>query len=230
MPRRLLADPRAKLGEPRLDALVGLTVAVTEAPWRITRGELECWRAAGLSDDDVVHALTLAAFFGHLNRVADAVAVPLDYQVRHQPPPADPLTAPWPTAPASRGAPSSLGPLELARRPATASALSAWRTYVMDREAPLPRRPRELVAAHVASWLGAAAPPPPPQDELETALCALARQVTLAPWQLGAPSFTRLRDLGLHDEELFDTCVAASTAGMLARLSVALQALAADQP
>lgn len=237
MPRGLLANPRAALAEPRLDALAQLAVAVTEAPWRLTRAELARWRAAGLADDDILHALALSAFFGHLNRIADAVAVPLDYHVRHQPPPIDPQVPAWPAAPPQPrdpDAPSAPDSLDLSRRPATASALAAWRAYVMEREAPLPRPLRELLASQVAGWLGDAAPDAPPQSPhgaLEAALITLARQLTLAPWQLGEASFAQLRGLGLDDAALFDACAVASTAGMLARLAVALRALGAtDQP
>ena len=50
---------------------------------------------AGLSDEDVLHVITLASYFGHLNRIADAGQAPLDYTVKLEPPHADPAIAPW---------------------------------------------------------------------------------------------------------------------------------------
>ena len=55
--------------------------------------------AAGLDDAELLHAIALSAYFGHLNRIADAVAVPLDYDVRTSRRIADPRR-PVPAAPA----------------------------------------------------------------------------------------------------------------------------------
>src|SRR6185295_19034111 len=89
----------ARWPEPRVRSLAELAATVTEAPWRLSRGVHERARDAGLTDDDVLHAIALAAYFGHLNRIADAVAVPLDYDVRHVPPRAEPAVPPLLAAP-----------------------------------------------------------------------------------------------------------------------------------
>lgn len=199
---------------PRLAEIARLAVAVTLAPWDARRGPV-------LTDEDVVHVVALSAFFGHLNRIADAVAVPLDYPVAISPPPADPQV------PALAPAPRALTPvpaaaLELARRPATAAALQQWWAYVFDRDAPLARTDRVAVAAWVAGWLGDSTTDIPDGDP---ALQALARTVTLAPWQLTDASFAALRARGHDDAWLFDACVVASTAGVRSRIAVALAAL-----
>ena len=205
--------------------LAELARIVTETPWQLSRAALGRAHTAGLSDDDVLHAITLSALFGHLNRIADAVAVPLDYDVRLPPPPTDP------TVPALAAAPLPIvgkPALDLARRPATAAALANWRTHAFHRDAPLSRRQRVLIARWVAIWLGdggISAPGDLTRNPLDDALRVLAEQVTLAPWQLDDHSFEPLRAAGFDDAALFDVCATASSAGVFSRIEVALVAL-----
>lgn len=215
-------DPRAAVdASPRMREIARLAVTVTLEPWSLGRADHERAHAAGLTDDDILHTVALSAYFGHLNRIADAVGVPLDYEVTLRPPPADPTVPAFAPAPhATTRAPA----IELATRAATATAIDAWTSYVFDRETPLARADRLAIAQWVAGWLG---------DRTTTvtggdpALRALARTVTLAPWQLTDASFATLRAAGFDDARLFDACVVASTAGVVSRIAVALGALAA---
>jgi hypothetical protein len=198
---------------------------VTVAPWTLARGTL--------ADDELLHVIALSAYFGHLNRIADAVAVPLDYDVQLQPPPADPNVPAFAPAPA----PITRTPmLALAARPATHTALEAWKTYVLERDDKPPMltlADRALIAAWVAEWLGDGVTPVP--DAASTAtyrslgdielLRRLAETVTLAPWQLTDASYAGLRARGFDDAALFDVCVVASTAGVVSRIAVALGSL-----
>src|SRR5262245_52468639 len=105
-----------------------LAVVVTEAPWTLSRHHLQRAHKAGLGDEDVLHAITLASYFGHLNRIADVVQAPLDYTVKLEARRADPSVAPWSRAPEPRvGRPA----IDIARRPATANALTEWRHYII---------------------------------------------------------------------------------------------------
>ncbi len=225
----MIADPRtiaAACTEPRQRALVELATAVTTAPWTLSRAHHTRAREAGLTDDDVLHAIALSSYFGHLNRVADAVAVPLDYEVQLAAPAADP------TAPALDPAPRPIAgkpAIELASRPATAAAIAEWRSYLYNRDAPLTRRQRTLIVRLVARWLGDAGISSPEDltaNPLDDALRTLVEQVTLAPWQLSGASFAPLRAHGFDDAALFDACVTASSAGVWVRVEVALVALA----
>ena len=209
----MIARPREPKGTPRQRALIELTTLVTEQPWR-------AHRVASLDDETLLHTIALSAYFGHLNRIADAVAVPLDFDVRHAPPAVDP------TVPALAPAPSRLAgvpALPLARREATAAAIEAWHAYVFDRDAPLSRDERAQLAGWVAGWLG-----DPRRSTAGTAdadLRRLAELVTLAPWQLDDAVFAPLRARGWDDAKLFDAVVTASTAGLVSRIHVALVAL-----
>jgi alkylhydroperoxidase family enzyme len=212
----VIADPRAvamRWPAPRWRALAELAAAVTDAPWTLSRAHHARARAAGLGDDEILHAIALAAFFGHLNRIADAVAVELDYEVAHRPPHAEPATPRLEVAPeVVRGAPA----LAIEARPATASALAAWRDYVVSRD------PRN---AEIAAWVAGLVGDGRAVSSDGSPTRALVEQVTLAPWELSDASFAALRAQGLDDAALFAICSAASSFATFARLRVALIAL-----
>lgn len=214
-------DPRAvatRWPEPRLRVLAELATTVTEAPWRLGPAVRTRAAEAGIDDDTLIHGVALSAFFGHLNRVADAVGMPLDYDVRYPAPHAVPSTPRYELAPA--GTDANVGELALGRRPATAAALEVWRAYVLERDAPLPRAERDAIVARVNSHLGG-----PPGPAGEPLFAELADTVALAPWALGPEAFAPLRAGGADDALLFDVCTVASTANMLRRIAVALAAL-----
>lgn len=75
---------------------------VTQAPWRLTSAHHTRALAAGLGDAEVLHAIALSAFFGHLNRMADAVDIALDYKVVIAPPAVDLEQAAMAVAPRAR--------------------------------------------------------------------------------------------------------------------------------
>jgi alkylhydroperoxidase family enzyme len=224
----LIADPHlvaTTWSDPKLRAIAAIAIQLAVAPWAMSRGLLERGHAAGLTDEHVVQIIYLGALFGHLNRIADAVAVPLDYAVQLEPPRADP-TVPALAAPLQPivGRPA----LDLSRRATTAAAIAEWRRYMFDRDAPLTRRQRTVIARWVAAWLGDGGISPPGDltvNPLDDALMQLSRIVTLAPWQLSAASFGALRAAGFDDAAVFDACATASTAGVLSRIEVASIAL-----
>jgi uncharacterized peroxidase-related enzyme len=225
-----VTTPRhVRVGTSRMRGLAELTVLVTEAPWTLSPMHRERAHTAGLDDDDLLQAIMLASHVGHMNRIADTVGMSLDYDVEIKPPIADPTTPrlePSPVALVSRPA------IDPARRPAAVSAFAAWRSYMFDRDAPLTRRQRTVIARWVASWLGDASISPPDDltiNPLDDALRELAEAVTLSPWTLSDASFTRLRDVGFDDVALFDACAVASSMGVFSRLTVALAALGRDK-
>jgi alkylhydroperoxidase family enzyme len=208
----VIARPRELKGTPRQRALIEVATRVTERPWRMHR-------VPELDDEALLHTIALSAYFNHLNRIADAVAVPLDYVVRHAPPATDPSVPAFAAAPASvTGEPV----LPLAQRAATSTAIAAWHAHVFDRDAPLSRRERTQIEGWVAEWLGDPRHPAGPGD---ADLHRLAELVTLAPWKLDDTVFAPLRARGWDDEILFDAVMTASTAGLDSRIHVALVAI-----
>ncbi|NVB81419.1 MAG: hypothetical protein HOV81_23690 [Kofleriaceae bacterium] len=202
-----------------------LATIITAAPWTLTRRHLSRAHAAGLGDEDVLHVVTLASYFGHLNRIADATGVPLDYDVRRMPPAIDPSVEPWSAAPETLvGRPA----IELARRPQTAAALAEWRSYVFYRDTPLTRRQRTLIARWVATWLGDGGISPPTDltiNPLDEVLRSVAEVITLAPWRISDETYVPLRAAGFDDATIFDVCATATSAGVFSRIEVSLAAL-----
>jgi alkylhydroperoxidase family enzyme len=203
-----------------------LAIAVTEAPWTLSRKHVSRAHTAGLGDEDVLHVIALSSYFGHLNRIADATGVPLDYEVTLVTPRPDPARAPWQTAPEPiAGRPA----IDLARRPATAAALAEWRNYIFYRDTQVTRRQRTLIARWVATWLGDGGISPPTDltvNPLDDALRTIAETLTLAPWRIDEQAFAALRAAGFDDAALFDVCATASSAGVFSRIEVALASLA----
>ena len=224
----MIADARtvsAHAPTVRMKMIAEITTLVAEAPWTLARTLLNRAHSAGLSNDDVLHVILLASYFGHLNRIADATGVALDYDVQLAVPPIDPSCPPWPTAPdlvAGRAA------IDVANRPATANALSDWRSYIFYRDNPLSRRQRTLIARWVATWLGDGTISPPTDltvNPLDDHLRTVAEVITLAPWKITDETYAPLRDSGFDDAMIFDVCATATSAGVFSRIEVALAAL-----
>jgi hypothetical protein len=228
----VVIDPRAvadRHPDPTIRALVRLAVAVAERPWAITGAELSSARDAGLDEAGILHTVLQASLFGHFNRIADAVGVDLDYPDSFGAPHVEPATPPylWPT---SRPDPNAPRPIELAARPGAVDLAAAWEEYALDRDTPLTRHQRAVVAAAVAARLGdATRPERPPETDLDRALVDLADLVTLAPWRLGPSAYSALRALGMTDNaSVFDAVATASSAGVFSRIRVTLAGLARD--
>jgi uncharacterized protein YciW len=225
----LIEDPHevvARWPDPRRRMIAELAAIVTTSPWTLTREHLSRAHSATLSDEDVLHVIALSSYFGHLNRIADVVAVPLDYPNPFAVPPPDREVAPWPSAPkllARRPA------IDLGRRPLTQTSLTEWKSYIFYRDTPLTRRQRTLLARWVATWLGDGGISPPTDltaNQHDDALRIYAELVTLAPWRIGNAELAALRILGWDDATIFDATATISSAGVFSRIEVALASLA----
>ena len=236
--RAVIADPRAladRAADPVHRALVRLVTRVTEMPWALSRRDHKLANEAGLDDPSILHAVMLSAYFGHLNRIADAVGIELDYNVAIAPVRAEPATPPYlAPQPELWPAPSAPRTIDLAVRPGAAPALGAWRAHVLEREAPLSLHQRAVIARAVAERLGDAAgvkrhADATPKDAVDQALVVLADEVTLAPWALGSATIANLRRVGLTDDAaIFDALSTATSSTTFSRIEVALSALARD--
>ena len=205
--------------------IADLTIVVTTAPWTLSRAYLQRAYTASLSDEDILHVVCLSSYFGHLNRIADVVAVPLDYETKLPVPPINLAAQVWPSAPKLLTGKPAIDP---ARRPTTQTALSDWKSYIFHRDAPIARRARTLLARWVAMWLGDGGISPPtdltanPQDDV---LRTFAEVVTLAPWTVDDEALAPLRAAGFDDAAIFDATATITSAGVFSRIEVALAAL-----
>jgi alkylhydroperoxidase family enzyme len=226
----VVIDPRAvgdRHPDPAVRALVRLAVGVTEHPWALTGVDLAHARAAGLADGAILHAVLQSCLFGHFNRIADAVGVELDYPDTFGAPHIEPATPAylWPDTAPDQATPR---PIDIASWPAAFDLATAWEQYALERDSPLTRHQRLVVAAAVAQRLGdTTRQAVAPETELETALVDLTDIVTRAPWRLGPDAYAKVRGLGLPDDaDVFDAVATASSAGVLSRMRVSLAALA----
>ena len=226
-----MIDPRAvadRHPDPVVRALARLTVIVTERPWAVTSRDLAHARADGLDDNGVLHAILQTSLFGHLNRIADAVGVDADYPDAFGAPHVEPATPPylWP----SSSPPDIAGPIQLSSRAGAVDLVQAWRAYVLDRDAAVNRRERELIAHAVAVRLGdSTVPRMTAGTPREAALVELADVVTLAPWRLGPAAYAAIRAVGLAgDVDVFDAVATASSCTVFSRISVALAGFGRD--
>jgi alkylhydroperoxidase family enzyme len=228
--RSILETP----GEVELDAageaLSRLSRVLSDEPWRFGAAELAACRAAGMPEQSILHAIMQSAFFNYLNRVADATGIAFDYATplpampveRERPPFARPPRAEWPR-------PAAV--FALADRPVTAERFAAWRRYLLERDQPLSRRERRIVAGTAAlatcDEVGAAELAIEPSNPREVALAAYADRLSRAPWQLGERELVPLRAHGLDDRALLDVISVASSQNTASRLTLAGVATAA---
>jgi len=226
----VVADPRGvadRHADPVVRALLRLTIDATERPWALTGSDLERAHAGGLDDSGILHAILQTSLFGHFNRIADAVGVDADYPDSFGAPHLVPSTPPylWPDTVPDPRMPQ---PIELSARPGAVDLVTAWRQHALERDAPLTRHHRAVVAHAVAERLGdATVSPAPPANDLDRALVTLADIVALAPWKLDPEAYAPIRALGLADDaEVFDAVATASSCTVFSRINVTLTAFA----
>jgi alkylhydroperoxidase family enzyme len=202
------ADLRAS---PRERALAGFAALLTEAPWTVDAEDIERLRAAGLSEEGIEQAISVAAIFNYFTRVADGSGIDFDYESPLPRISVDRAREPLPRPPPSTWNPAVDGSLVpvFPRRAHFQPALASWHAYLFERDAPLSRRERLVVARAAAEELcdaGALARwrDAHPADEREHALAAYAKKLTCTPWAVGAADLTPLRALGFSDGAILD--------------------------
>lgn len=203
---------------------------LAEAPWTIASADLDRLRAVGLGDEALVQAIGIAGFFCYVTRVADATGIDYDYESPlpllepdrdREPLPRPPREA-WP-------APATEPRLSLALRPASAAALAAWDAYLFDRDAPLARGERALVAG-TAAWHACDAAGVDrhgrraPTNERESRLADFADRLGLAPWTSSPTDLDGLRAIGLDDAALLDAIGTIAYQSARSRIDLALAA------
>jgi alkylhydroperoxidase family enzyme len=219
-------DPSALDLPPRERALAGLASLITEAPWTVDDDDLDRVRAAGVSDEGVVQAVTVAAMFNHLTRVADATGVEPDYAS-----PLPRIEVDASRAPLPRPDPAEIRPrtprLSLSLRPRTEEAIARWRAHAQTPSAALGAEERAVIgraaahftgdAAGAASWGDAR-----PETAREAALAGFAERLTVAPWRVTDGDLEALRREGLEDRGLLDVIALVGFQNMDSRVRLAL--------
>jgi alkylhydroperoxidase family enzyme len=217
---------RARLGAPEA-ALLALATRVTETPWSLAPSDHVAARSAGLGDGAVLHAVILSAYFNYLNRVADAIDLEFDYESALPRPDRDPTREPAALPPRARWPAGPAFGLRFDARPPTFEAFVAWRTYVLERDAPLARRERAVLVRAVASSLcdartADAHGDATPRSAREELLAAYAEKLTRTPWRLAEADLVALRGVGFDDRGLLDVISVTSFQNTASRLRLTL--------
>lgn len=204
---------------------------LAETPWAVRDADLARLRAAGLSDEASVQAVTIVGIFSHLTRMADGTGIELDYESplprfqidRHREPVPRPDPADWPVPPAAPRLPLSL-------RPNTAEAMAQWRLYVAKPGASLSAHERAVLARaaayHLCDARGLAAwGDARPETQREQTLAAFAEKLTLTPWRMTPADLALLRNLqdgGLDDRGILAAVSLVGFQNMESRVRLAL--------
>lgn len=219
-------------GSPRERALAGFAALLTEAPWTVDAADMARLREAGLSEPGLEHAVAVASFFNYFTRVADGTGIDFDYESPlprisvDRDRPALPRPAPTEWNPALDG---SVLPA-FRHRDFARGLLEQWRAYLFERDAPISRRDRLVVAraaseelcdtGAVARWHDAA-----PVDDRERAIAAYTKKLTLTPWAMIAEDLAPLRTFGLTDEAILHMIALTAHQNAITRMHFGLAAL-----
>lgn len=71
-------DWRAAALTDRQRAMLGFSEKLTRGPWEMNEGDVQGLRRHGLTDEQILAVVMVAAFFNVATRVADALGVELD--------------------------------------------------------------------------------------------------------------------------------------------------------
>jgi len=77
----------AGLDERRI-AMLAYAEKLTLAPASVTREDVDALRAAGFSDEDVLHICEVTAYYAYANRIADGLGLELEPWIREDADPA----------------------------------------------------------------------------------------------------------------------------------------------
>ena len=74
-------DPRAVLDD-KFGALFDYVTKVTKTPAQCCREDIDALRTAGAGDEEIHATVQVCAYFNYINRVADALGVDLEPEMR----------------------------------------------------------------------------------------------------------------------------------------------------
>lgn len=207
--------------------LAGIASIASEGPWTFEPEDLSRARAAGIEDRMLVQAIALSAFFNYLNRVADGIDLDCDYETVLPKYRRDAAREPTPRPAVPRTAPG-MPDLSLSLLNRTPGALREWKSYMLDRCAPLtPSQRRVLARASaraLADGMTLAELNEPSEAVVPEApmLRAFAEKLTLTPWRLVESDLDPLRALGLDDAGVLDVVSVIAYQNTMSRVRLAI--------
>lgn len=222
----MLRDPKRLALPPREQALAGLASQLAEAPWTMDDRDHDRLHAAGLSDEEIVHAVTIVGMFSHFTRAADATAITPDYTSPLPRMEVDAAREPLPR-PDPEAWPKVAARLSIELLPSIAGAFARWREYVLTRTESLSARDRAVLARAAAHHLCDAAgvaehADGAPRSPREAALAAFAEKLTVTPWRMQDADLLALRRAGLEDRGLLQAIGVVGFQNQASRVRLAL--------
>lgn len=232
MARDIVAGKDDVRGSSREKALTGFARILTDIPWGVHRDDIEHLRTEGLSEEAIVQAIFVAAFFNYYPRVADGVGIEFDYESPLPRIAVDKTREPLPRLASSDWNMAMDGSTlpTIAWAPHVMEKLEPWRKMHFERTVHLNPATRRLLGKTVAeelcdagalgAWKEARA-----ENEVDAHLEAFARKLTRTPWAMDASDVQSLRDAGLSDVAILGAITLVAHQNTISRLHHGLGAM-----
>lgn len=232
MARDIVAGKDDLRGSSREKALAGFARILTDIPWGVNRDDIDLLRKEGLSEEAIVQAIFVTAFFNYYPRVADGVGIEFDYES-----PLPRIEVDKTREPLPRLSPSDWNmAVDGSTLPAIAIAphitkmLEPWRTMHFERTEHMSPATRRLLGKTVAeelcdagargAWKEARA-----ENETDERLEAFARKLTRTPWSMDRSDVQSLRDVGLSDVAILGAITLIAHQNTISRMHHGLEAM-----
>lgn len=203
---------------PRAAALARLAGTLTAEPWALTPRIVQDATAHGLDDEQIEAAVGVVAMFNYFTRVADATGIDFDYPSPL--PPFEPDRCQLPSARPARPAPDRTlvrPTLRILRE-----AWDPWRQYLLNKDEPISRRERRLLAATAAEQSADRDGEVDPRTEPERILVEFARKLSRHPWTMEFTDLDTLRACGYSDPAILHIISATAHQNATSRLRIGL--------
>ncbi len=76
--KQLAEDYRKATLDPKTAAILEYAERITRDAASLTQANITRLRERGLSDEEILHAATIASYFNYINRISDALGVELE--------------------------------------------------------------------------------------------------------------------------------------------------------
>lgn len=232
MARDIIAGKGELRGSSREKALAGFAQVLTDIPWGVTKDDIDRLRKEGLSNEAIVQAIFVAAFFNYYPRVADGVGIEFDYDSPLPRIEVDKTREPLPRLSVDEwnlAVDGSTLP-SIAEAPRAVNMLEPWRKMHFERTEHLSPATRRLLGKTVAeelcdagaigAWKEARA-----ENETDAQLEAFARKLTRTPWAMNANDVQSLREVGLSEIAILGAITLVAHQNAISRLHHGLVAM-----
>jgi alkylhydroperoxidase family enzyme len=216
-------------------------MTLTARPWALDDDTVRDVVRQDFDEQQLEAVIGVIAMFNYYTRVANATGIEFDYETPLPAfePDVSQATADRPSRPAEFGGSASFGGgTDRGRRRPRIKQFSAawetWRGYLLESEAPISPRDRQLLAAVAAEettdWAGAAALGPHERPADDDPLVEFARKLSRHPWRMGPEDLERLRTAGYSEVAVLHVISVVAHQNADSRLAIGLGAVIRTSP